>query len=61
MPDDDEDEYGDKKSKEISEAQKLQNAKIHEERLKILAHFQALTGQEQTEQRYSYWNSFGMS
>lgn len=43
MPDDDDEETVMSKSQEA--------AKIHEERLKILAHFQALTGQEQTEQR----------
>ena len=33
---------------------KTKKAQIHEERLKILAHFQALSGQEQTEQRETW-------
>ena len=50
MPDLD-DEYGEPSETKSDTEIDTKKAQIHEERLKILAHFQALTGQEQTEQR----------
>ena len=47
MPSDDDDDD----DKEIN---RKKSAEIHEERKKILAHFQALTGQEQEEQRENW-------
>ena len=53
MPDE-EDEYEASTSEISSNDDKTKKAQIHEERLKILAHFQALSGQEQTEQRETW-------
>ena len=53
MPDE-EDEYETSTSEISSNDDKTKKAQIHEERLKILAHFQALSGQQQTEQRETW-------
>merc|ERR1711997_1125876 len=55
MPDEEEEGGGDTStSKSENEGDDTKKAQIHEERLKILAHFQTLSGQEQTEQRETW-------
>ena len=41
-------------TKSENETDDTKKAQIHEERLKILAHFQTLSGQEQTQQRETW-------
>lgn len=53
MPDLD-DEYGEASETKSETEIDTKKAQIHEERLKILAHFQTLSGQEQTEQRENW-------
>merc|ERR1712008_220871 len=53
MPDLD-DEYGEASETKSETEIDTKKAQIHEERLKILAHFQTLSGQEQTQQRETW-------